>query len=205
MITADTKAPRTVELASLQRLIRPKPSIHGFSWKANIDMALDFKRAETNTDNYNFALKTRAVSDRWRHAVEGEHNRETDDGIIGTDNWSMQYSLDRFISEQWFWQGRLNYKHDTIENVRRQRTVGTGPGYQLWGNELGAFSLGSLLNRTDYKFSDDRKAHFYSIAVKWDYDYFLIGKTLEFFTTGEVGRPLSDVADYSLNAEAGLR
>lgn len=204
VIIADIEAPQTVELASIQQLMSAKPSVQGVSWKGNIDMAADFKRAETNTNDYNFAFKTHAVSDRWRYAVDGEYHRETDDGVVGTDNWRMEYALDRSINKQWFWQGRLNYKHDNIENIQRQRTVGTGPGYQLWDNELGAFSLGSLLNRTDYKFTDDRAANFYSLALKWDYNCFLIGKTIVLFTSGEVGRPLSDVADYSLDAEAGL-
>jgi hypothetical protein len=205
VIMTNVEAPQPVELASIQQLMRPKPPVTEFSWKGNIDMALDFKRAETNTNDYNIAFKTSALNDRWRHMADGEYNRETEDGVVGTDNWSMEYSLDRFLTDQWFWQGRLNYKHDNIEAIRQQRTVGTGPGYQLWDNELGAFSLGSLLNRTDYQFTDDRKANFYSVAVKWDYNRFLIGKTLEIFTTGEVGRPLSDVANYSLDAEAGLR
>jgi hypothetical protein len=53
------------------------------------------------------------------------------------------------MTEKWFWQGRAEYKRDRIEDLARQRTVGTGPGYQFWDDELGAFSLGSLINRTD--------------------------------------------------------
>ena len=68
--------------------------------------------------------------------------------------------------------------------------VGTGPGYQFWDDELGAFSLGSLLNRTDYEYRDGSKDNFYSVAMKWDYNRYLIGKKVEFFTNGEVGKPL---------------
>ncbi|MBA1243890.1 DUF481 domain-containing protein [Pseudomonas japonica] len=205
VILANGDAPKTVELASIQQLMKPKPLVQDLSWKGNIDAALDFKRAETNTDDYNIAFKTTARHGRWRHIADGEYNRETEDGVTGTDNWAMEYSLDRFITDQWYWQGRLNYKHDNIEDIRRQRTVGTGPGYQFWDNELGAFSLGGLLNRTDYQFADDTKENFYSVALKWDYNRFLIGKTVELFSTGELGRPLSNVADYSLDAEVGLR
>lgn len=205
VVLSNGDAPKTVELASIQQLMKPKPLVQDLSWKGNIDAALDFKRAETNTDDYNIAFKTTARHGRWRHIADGEYNRETEDGVTGTDNWAMEYSLDRFITDQWFWQGRLNYKHDNIEDIRRQRTVGTGPGYQFWDNELGAFSLGGLLNRTDYQFADDTKENFYSVALKWDYNRFLIGKTVELFSTGELGRPLSNVADYSLDAEVGLR
>ena len=41
--------------------------------------------------------------------------------------------------------------------------------------------------------------------MKWDYNRYLVGKTVELFTVGEVGRPLGNAADYSLDAEVGLR
>lgn len=205
VILANGDAPKTVELASIQQLMKPKPLVQDLTWKGNIDAALDFKRADTDTDDYNLAFKTTARHGRWRHIADGEYNRESQDGNVDTDNWSMEYSLDRFITDQWFWQGRLNYKRDNIEDLERQRTLGTGPGYQFWDNELGAFSLGSLLNRTDYQFSDGTKENFYSVAMKWDYNRYLVGKTVELFSTGELGRPLSNVADYSLDADIGLR
>ena len=43
------------------------------------------------------------------------------------------------------------------------------------------------------------------IRDRWDYNRYLIGKRVEFFTNGEVGKPLSDVADYAYDAEVGLR
>jgi hypothetical protein len=199
------EAPKTVELASIQQILKPKPVIEDLVWKGNIDAALDYQRAEKDTDDYDIDFKTTARHGRWRHIAEGEYNREFQDDVVTTDNWRAEYSLDRFLTEKWFWEGRVVYKRDKVEDLSRQRTVGTGPGYQFWDDELGAFSLGSLVNRTDYEFSDGSKENFYSLAMKWDYNRYLIGKKVEFFTNGEVGRPLSGVADYSLDAEMGLR
>lgn len=205
VILANGEAPKAVELASIQQIMKPKPLVEDMLWKGNIDLALDYKRAETDSDDYDVDFKTTARHGRWRHNAEGEYNRETKNDTTTTNNWSAEYALDRFITEQWFWQGRLNYKRDHIEDLTRQRTVGTGPGYQFWDDELGAFSLGSLLNRTDYEYSDGGKDNFYSLGVKWDYNRYLIGKSVELFTNGEVGKPLGGVADYSLDAEVGLR
>jgi len=202
---ANGEAPKTVELASIQQILKPKPVVEDLVWKGNVDLALDYQRAEKDTDDYDIGFKTTARHGRWRHIAEGEYNREVQDEVTTTDNWRAEYSLDRFLTDQWFWQGRLNYKRDHIEELSRQRVVGTGPGYQFWDDELGAFSLGSLLNRTDYEYSDGSKDNFYSIAMKWDYNRYLIGKKVEFFTNGEVGKPLSGVADYALDAEMGLR
>ncbi|MFJ4196419.1 DUF481 domain-containing protein [Pseudomonas sp. NPDC089534] len=202
---ANGEAPRTVELASIQQILKPKPVVEDLVWKGNVDLALDYQRAEKDTDDYDIGFKTSARHGRWRHTAEGEYNREVQDDVTTTDNWRAEYSLDRFLTDQWFWRGRLNYKRDHIEELARQRVVGTGPGYQFWDDELGAFSLGSLFNRTDYEYRDGSKDNFYSVAVKWDYNRYLIGKKVEFFTNGEVGKPLSDVANYALDAEMGLR
>ncbi|MNF32781.1 hypothetical protein D3C84_135790 [compost metagenome] len=202
---ANGEGPKTVELASIQQILKPKPVVEDLVWKGNVDVALDYQRAENDTDDYDIDFKTSARHGRWRHTAEGEYNREFQDDVVTTDNWRAEYSIDRFLTEQWFWQGRLVYKRDKVEDLSRQRTVGTGPGYQFWDNELGAFSLGSLVNRTDYEFSDGSEENFYALAMKWDYNRYLIGKRVEFFTNGEVGKPLSDVADYALDAEMGLR
>jgi hypothetical protein len=202
---ANGDAPKTVELASIQQMLKPKPVVEDLVWKGNIDAALDYQRADKDTDDYDIDFKTTARHGRWRHTAEGEYNREFQDDVVTTDNWRAEYSLDRFLTDKWFWQGRLVYKRDKVEDLSRQRTVGTGPGYQFWDNELGAFSLGSLVNRTDYEFADGSKENFYSVAMKWDYNRYLIGKRVEFFTNGEVGKPLTDVADYALDSEIGLR
>jgi hypothetical protein len=202
---ANGDAPKTVELASIQQILKPKPVVEDLVWKGNVGLALDYQRAEKDTDDYDIDFKTSARHGRWRHTAEGEYNREVQDDEVTTNNWRAEYALDRFLTDKWFWQGRLNYKRDHVEELSRQRVVGTGPGYQFWDDELGAFSLGSLLNRTDYEYSDGGKDDFYSIAMKWDYNRYLIGKKVEFFTNGEIGKPLSDVANYALDAEMGLR
>lgn len=198
-------APKTVDLTSITQIIKPKPLITDLVWKGNVDAALDFKDSDTKTEDYDISFKTSARNGDWRHNAQGGYNRETDDNVVATDNWNAQYSLDRFFTEKWYWDGTINYQRDKIADLSRQRTVGTGPGYQFWDDELGAFSLEGLLNRGDYEYSDGAKDHFYSAAMKWNYNRFLVGKTFEFFTDGELGRPLNGVADYNLDAEVGLR
>ncbi|MBX8489399.1 DUF481 domain-containing protein [Pseudomonas cichorii] len=205
VVLVNGEAPKTVELASIQQIIKPKPVITDLVWKGNVDAALDFQRAENDTNDYNVAFKTSARHGQWRHNAKGDYNRETTDEAVSTNNWSAEYSLDRFLTEKLFWDARITYKRDKIEDLTRQRTVGTGPGYQFWDDELGAFKVGALLNRTDFEFSNGDKENFYAVAGTWDYNRYLVGKKFEFFTSGEVGKPLSGVADYSMDVEAGLR
>lgn len=202
---ANGDAPKTIELASIQQILKPKPLVEDLLWKGNIDAGLDYKRAERDTDDYDVSLKTQARHGLWRHHGEAEYHREFQDDVVTTDNWGVEYALDRFLTEQWFWQGRFEYKRDMVEDLQRQRTVGTGPGYQFWDNELGAFSVAGLLNRSDYEYSNGESDNFYAASLKWDYNRYLVGKSVELFSDGEVGKPLANVADYTLDAAMGLR
>ena len=199
------EVPRTIELANVRQIMKPKPLVEDLTWKGNFDVAMDYKRGERDIDDYDVDLKTQARHGLWRHNAEVAYDREYQDGVVATDNWATEYALDRFFDEHWFWQGRLEYKRDQIEDLARQRTVGTGPGYQFWDNELGAFSVVGLLNRTDYEYATGEHDNFYSASMKWDYNRYLIGKSMEVFSTGEVGKPLANVADYTLDTELGLR
>ncbi|WP_271410887.1 DUF481 domain-containing protein [Pseudomonas sp. Q1-7] len=205
VILANGEAPKEVELASIEQIMKPKPLVEDLTWRGNVDLSLDYKRAEKDTDDYDVDFKTKARHGRWRHNANGEYNREFTDEVKTTDNWEAEYALDRFITDKFFWQGRGEYKRDLVEDLERQRGLGTGPGYQFWDDELGAFSLAGLVNRSDYQFADDGKESFYSLSTKWDYNRYLVGKTVELFTTGEIGRPLDNTADYALDAEVGLR
>ncbi len=100
VVLANSDAPKTVELASIHQIIKPKPVITDLVWKGNIDAALDFQQAENDTNDYNIAFKTSARHGQWRHNAKGDYNRETTDDVVGTDNWSAEYSLDRFLTEK---------------------------------------------------------------------------------------------------------
>ena len=67
---------------------------------------------------------------------------EKKDGRKVEDNWELDYDLDRFFDEHWFWRGSYSQKHDAIDNLERQSALGTGPGYQFWDDELGRFRPG---------------------------------------------------------------
>jgi hypothetical protein len=43
---ANGEAPKMVELASIQQILKPKPVVEDLVWKGNVDIALDYQRAE---------------------------------------------------------------------------------------------------------------------------------------------------------------
>ena len=85
---ANGEAPKTVPLASIQQIIKPKPLVEDMVWKGNVDLAMDYKRADKDTDDYDLDFKTTARHGAWRHHAEGEYNREFQNDVVTTDNWT---------------------------------------------------------------------------------------------------------------------
>lgn len=102
---ANGESPKTIELSQIEQIMKPKPLVEDFTWKGNIDLGLDYKRGERDSDDYDVDIKTQARHGLWRHNALADYNRELKDDVVSTDNWSAEYALDRFLTEKWFWQG----------------------------------------------------------------------------------------------------
>lgn len=196
---------RLVRLTDIRQILPRRQFLEEWIWRGSIDFSVDIQRGDTDIDDHDIAITTDFRHGDWRHNLRGEYNREYKDDVRSVDNWHTQYALDYFIDEKWFWQGRLQYRRDDIEEIARRRSIGSGPGYQFWDNELGALSLTSLLNRDDFDYADGGAARTYTVAMKWDYNRFLVGKAIEVFSSGEVGLPLSSSVSEKLDAQIGLR
>ncbi|MBB2495564.1 DUF481 domain-containing protein [Aquipseudomonas ullengensis] len=199
------EAPKQVALSSISQMLPPKPLVQDLTWTGNIDLSADYKQAENDTKDYAIDVDTKARHGAWRHGVVVQYDQETKDDEKKTDRSELDYDLDRFFTEKFFWQGQLKYTHDRIEDLETQRTIGTGPGYQFWDDELGAFSVAGLVNRNDYTFANGETEHFNSGSFEWDYKRYLIGKNFELFSKGELGAPFTDAIEYEFDTEAGVR
>lgn len=205
VILVNGEAPKVVELASISQMLPPKPLVQDLTWTGNVDFSADYKRAENQTNDYAIDVDTKARHGAWRHGVVVQYDQETKDDEKKTDRSELNYDLDRFITDKFFWQGQLKYTRDRIEDLQIQRTVGTGPGYQFWEDELGAFSVAGLFNRNDYDFVNGEDESFNSASFEWDYKRYLIGKNFELFSKGEIGAPFTDAIEYEFDTEAGMR
>ena len=197
--------PRVVALTSISQMMVPKPLVQDLAWTGTLDFSADYKRAANDIRDYDVDFDAKARHGAWRHGITAEYEHETKDGERKTDRLELGYDLDHFFSQKFFWRGQVQYIHDQLEDLQTQRTIGTGPGYQLWDNELGAFSLAGLFNRNEYVFANGTRENFNSLTSSWDYKRYLYGKSLELYTQGEIGAPFIDSVDYVIDSEAGLR
>ncbi|MCV9877559.1 DUF481 domain-containing protein [Brenneria izbisi] len=204
-ISNQATEPQTLQLSDITAIVVQKPLVKDFVWKGNIDAGMAHKKSSTETDNYDASLSTQARHGTWRHNIDASYHLAKEDNVESTKNAAGEYALDKFVDEHWFWQGRYQYKRDWIESIKINRSFGLGPGYQFWDNDLGAFSLTSLVNFQTFVYRDIGEDNFYSGGMKWAYNRYLFSKTIEAFTNGELGRSFDATAPLYLKAEAGLR
>lgn len=204
MVRVAGTATHTVPLASITRLVPPRPLLEDRVWEGNLDARLDMERNESETDEWRFKGNTRIEHGRWRHVLTGDLERETSNGNEVEDNWHLEYDLDRFFTEHWFWRTGVEQQEDEFELVDRQRIVGTGPGYRFWDNELGRFDLISQFNRVHFE-TAAFDLEFDTYSLEWDYKRLLWGTRLEFYTNAELQVPEIEEIDYVLDSEFGLR
>ena len=192
-------------LADIQRLVRPNAFMRDWSYEGGVDVALDAHHASSSNQNWSAALHATFRRDWWRHGVNLDYARKTQDGVVGTYNYNAAYKADRFFSEKLFLRGRVRYGRDRIDNPAHQYVFAAGPGYQFWDNELGAFSLTTFLTQTHYKYHDQTTDNFQTVGLGWDFRRYFGGKQWQVFTNGELNRAFTGDSDYSVEAELGLR
>ena len=195
---------QTVPLASITRLVPPRPVLEDRIWEGNLDAKLDMERNEDEVDEWKLKGNTRIEHGRWRHVLTGELERETKNDKKIDDNWQLEYDLDRFLTDHWFWRVGVEQQEDEFEYINRQRIVGTGPGYRFWDNELGRFDLVSQFNRVRFE-TAEADLEFDTYSLEWDYKRLLWGTRLEFYSNAELQLPTIKQIDYAIDSEMGLR
>ncbi|WP_392552836.1 DUF481 domain-containing protein [Orbus wheelerorum] len=163
-----------------------------------------YNKGSSKSEQYNLNGNITAKHDLWRHGLRAALFRSKDDEQTSNYYYTAQYEVDRFFTPSFFWQGNVQYKHDWIEDIKTKTSFGMGPGWQVWEDELSALSLTGLVSyqRIDYRDGNDSTHPLGS--VKWNYYQFFAGKSLKFFTVGEIGRSFNNDVDLDLSATAGL-
>lgn len=192
-------------MAQVERLVRPHPVLRDWVFQGSLDLALDANHAASSNENWAVTLQSTWRRYNWRHGLKADYTRKSQDSVVGTHNYMALYTVDRFVTEKLFVQGRLRYRHDFIDDPARDQSIAVGPGYQFWDNELGALSVSALASHTRYRYHDAARIHFQSLGVSWDYSRYFGGKQWQLFSHGEVYQALSNDAEQNMDMSLGMR
>lgn len=163
-----------------------------------------YDKGKNKTDQFYFDGQILARHDLWRHLLTGNMRRKTENSKSKTYNYTTGYTIDRFITPSFFWTTAVSYKRDWIEDIKSKFTVGSGPGYELWNNELGAFSLAGLVNYQHLQYRQNYSNTNPLGTIKWNYYRFFISKRFKMFTNGSIGRSFDNSVDLELTVAMGV-
>lgn len=176
-----------------------------FKHSGNIDLSANFDHDTSKTLRYRFKGNYKLEHNLWRHTFSGNMYRKRDNDKTKSYYYNAGYSVDRFFTKDFFWQGSAEYQYDWVEKIRENLLVGVGPGWQVWDNARSSLSFATLLNYQElrYKKESDR-SHNPQIAIKWDYQQYFLNQTFKFSTTGIIGRSLNEDVTLDLNLNTTL-
>jgi hypothetical protein len=204
VVLTDAAMKQEVPLANISQLRNPIQPGADWDWRGNADFGITITRSSSRLQNDHVSLDSKLIHDLWRHDINAAYEREADDASTNVNNYSLGYALDYFIGQYFYWQGRVKYRRDWVEELSRQYAYGTGPGYQFWDDELSAFSLTALLEQFNYLYSDNQEEQFYAAGLRWDFQRYIYGEQLQLYTRGDLERALNKNT-LSLDADIGLR
>lgn len=198
-----TEIPITDEL-SVARINMKAPKKEPFKHSGSISLGAYIDTDTSKTSRYNFESRNSIRYDLWRHIMKGKFYRKTENERTKSYYYNLDYSVDRFFTQSFFWQGAINYQHDWIEDIRENISIGTGPGWQIWDNERSALSLATLLNHQSIHYRDGDHSDNPQVSLKWDFQQYFGHRSFKFTTTGEVGRSFNREVLLDLSARATL-
>lgn len=204
MVRITNGSTETVPLASVTRLVPARDLLKDFTWEGNLDAKLNLERKDDNSDEFRIKGDTRIEQGRWRQVMNGEYERETTNDRLTDDNWHVEYDIDRFFNEHWFWRLGGEQEIDHLEFVEKQQIIGTGPGYRFWDDSLGRFDLIGQVNQVKFDYPGGDLS-FRTFSMAWDYKRLLWGTRLELYTNAEIQFPEISEIDYVIDSEFGLR
>ncbi|WP_017429017.1 DUF481 domain-containing protein [Vreelandella jeotgali] len=177
----------------------------GITIKGGIDITFEYEHSTADTRELDLDMRQRIDAGRWRHQWRASYQREYRDGERRENDWHLAYTPKWFFAEKNFWQGLASTDRDWDEELKRRVTAGVGPGYQLWDNELGAFSLSALLLRNRYYYATQDAETFDSGVLQWEFNRHLWQRRFEVYLNGRAGRALSESTSFLLDTHTGLR
>ncbi|NLD09904.1 MAG: DUF481 domain-containing protein [Xanthomonadaceae bacterium] len=180
------------------------PIYQDFRMSGMVDLALDFDKNSTTSALYKLGGSTRIQHGFWRHTVKGSVYRKEDDSKTKKHYYTLNYAVDRFFTDRFFWQGSIDYKHDWIEDIREDFSVGTGPGWQVWDNEHSALSFATLINYQALKYQTGETSKDPQLAIKWDFHNYFLNKSFRFDSAGRLGRSINNNVSLDLTLDASL-
>ena len=182
----------------------PSPPLVTFKGRVNVGM--DVKKGNTDTEAYYGDGELVARTDKNRYAIGGEINQEEESGQETADNWMLYMMYDHFLTQKWFIYTKAGFEQDDFKDLNLRTTLGAGSGYQFFESAKKNLAVRGGLAYVSEDYSVEGQDEDYSAGL-WqvEYDHFLVDRLLQFFHHHQGTVSLEDSEDLLIQTRTGLR
>lgn len=204
LLVSDEAEATPYRISQLRRMMAPQPAIKDWRWSGTADLSLELENTESKKRDLDVDMSAEARHADWRHVLGAEYQRDHRNDRVSRHRWELDYAFSWFLTEKWFWENRLRYKRDHLEEISRQVELGTGLGYEWWNNAFGRFETAARLVhlRMDLRDSADRSTN--GLGVGMGYRRYLLGKRVEYRQKAKAVLPDDPAVSYMAEAQVGL-
>lgn len=205
LICKQCKTP-VVALKDIETLVYPTPWLGNLRSDGHLNLHADFDRKDNDSDDIDLEGELRVYHGRWRHIVNGEKERKSENDEVRKNKWNAKYDIDRFLGDHWYVRAEAEYERHHIEQPKRARSYSAGPGYLFWDNQMGRFDITLAYGRVRYDYDDGAQSYgFNATQLTWDFQRHVFGGRFDIYSKGTVAQPDISYVDFVAEAEFGVR
>lgn len=164
-------------------LLAPPPSNEPV-WTSRVDALFSRSNGNANTQAFNVIGDSLYSYGQNEHRVTAFWGDEEAEGVTTKRQIEIDYTYRRYLQDNWFFGGNIEYFKDTLKDVDSRWTVGASVGKLFWDNPLGRLSVELGVSQVFEDLGGDSESN---PAVRWAllYNRFLTAKT-EFYHNHEI-------------------
>lgn len=134
--------PATQSIASNNNEISNENSLHG-----RAELSLENLQNKTQTKHAEVNLNLNWQHHAWRHTVDIKRHSDSEDGEKTEDSQKLDYSLDYFLTPDWFARANNFYQRDHVTNLSSIHYYGLGLGRNVWNDKNGSWEVMATYNK----------------------------------------------------------
>lgn len=137
------ETPQPLALTSIASAVRSQAEkrVASSEWAARIAVMASTSTGNSDTEAVNTRMEASYKQRRSEHALQTVVSREGADGQRTKEQFDVDYSYRRFLSNKWFVSGNAEYFRDRLQETDLRIALGAGIGYQAWQNSFGALLM----------------------------------------------------------------
>lgn len=176
-----------------------------FTHRGNVDAAYNNSTGNTDSSTFHIGADAELRQEQIRHRLKASYDREKLNNVVSKDHEQIRYSVDYFMSPDWFANGIASYESNSVKDLNSRITLGIGGGHQFFETESRALSANAGLAYVQEDNIVEADKNY--TAFRWSTDFRM--KTgywnSELVHKNELLLPVDKVSEWILQTETGLR